>query len=77
MRDLSNRLENRMIIPDKLIDYGFNHNHVYEKILKNPNFKAMISYENSTLTSKVIDLELNEDYVLVDVKTPIAGLQQN
>ena len=31
----------------------------------------MITYENDTLTARVIDLELNEDYVLVDVKTPI------
>lgn len=71
MRDLSNRLENRIILPDRLIDYGFNQNHVYEKVLANPNFKAVISYTDGTLTSKVIDMELDDDYVLVDVKTPI------
>ncbi|MBQ6098378.1 MmcQ/YjbR family DNA-binding protein [Methanobrevibacter sp.] len=71
MRDLSNLVENRIIIPDKLIDYGFNHDYIFEKILSQPNFKAVITYENDTLTARVIDLELDEDYVLVDVKTPI------
>lgn len=71
MRDLSERLENRIIIKDKLIEYGFSKDYIYEKILDNPNFKAVIAYTNDTLTSKVIDLELDEDYVLVDVKTPI------
>lgn len=71
MRDLSNLVENRVIIKDKLTSYGFNQDYVYEKLLTNPNFKAVISYENDTLTARVIDLELNEDYVLVDVKTAI------
>lgn len=71
MRDLSERLENRIIIKDKLIEYGFSKDYIYEKILDNPNFKAVIAYTNDTLTSKVIDLELDEDYVLADVKTPI------
>ncbi|MBR2557951.1 MAG: MmcQ/YjbR family DNA-binding protein [Methanobrevibacter sp.] len=71
MRDLSERLENRIIIKDKLIEYGFGKDYVYEKILDNPNFKAVIAYRDDTLTSKVVDLELDEDYVLVDVKTPI------
>ncbi len=71
MRDLSEKLENRIIIKDKLIEYGFSKDYIYDKILDNPNFKAVIAYTNDTLTSKVIDLELDEDYVLVDVKTPI------
>lgn len=71
MRDLSDLIENRTIIKNKLIDYGFNHDYIYEKTLSQPNFKAVITYENETLTSRVIDLESNEDYVLVDVKTPI------
>ncbi|WP_407421613.1 MmcQ/YjbR family DNA-binding protein [Methanobrevibacter sp.] len=71
MRDLSDLLENRKIIKSKLIDYGFNQDYVFEKTLSNPNFKAVISYEKDTLFSKVIDLEMDEDYVLVDVKTPI------
>ena len=71
MRDLSDLLVNKSIIKAQLIDYGFNRNYVFEKTLSNPNFKAVISYENNTLVTKVIDLELDEDYVLVDVKTPI------
>lgn len=71
MRDLSNLLETRIILEKNLFDYGFNRNGVYEKILKNPNFKAVITYKNDTLISKVIDRELDEDYVLVDVRTPI------
>lgn len=71
MRDLSNLLETRIIIEDDLIDYGFSRDGVYEKTLKNPNFKAVIIYKNDTLISKVIDTELDEDYVLVDVTTPI------
>lgn len=71
MRYLTNLVENRTIIKDKLNEYGFNKDYIYEKILSQPNFKAVIAYENDTLTSRVIDLELDEDYVLVDVKTPI------
>ena len=71
MRDLSERLENRIIIKDKLIEYGFGKDYIYEKKLDNPNFKAVIAYRDNTLTSKVVDLGLDEDYVLVDVKTPI------
>lgn len=71
MRDLSDLVENRTIIKNKLIDYGFNQDYIYEKMLSQPNFKAVITYENETLTSRVIDLESDEDYVLVDVKTPI------
>lgn len=71
MRDLSHLLENRKLIEKDLFDYGFNRDGVYEKTLKNPNFKAVITYKNDTLISKVIDRELDEDYVLVDVTTPI------
>ncbi len=71
MRDLSDLVENRLIVKDKLIEYGFNQDYVYEKTLSNPNFKAVVSYKKDTLTAKVIDLESNEDYILVDVKTPI------
>ncbi|MBE6504173.1 MAG: hypothetical protein E7Z73_00315 [Methanobrevibacter millerae] len=71
MRDLSDLLEDRAIKKERLIDYGFNQDYVFEKTLSNPNFKAIISYENDTLITKVIDLEMDEDYVLVDVKTPI------
>ena len=71
MRDLSDMLENRIIIKNKLSDYGFTQNYVYEKTLTNPNFKAVITYENDTMYAKVIDMELDDDYVLVDVKTPI------
>ena len=71
MRNLSDLLENREIIKSKLIDYGFNPDYVFEKTLSNSNFKAVIIYEKNTLFSKVIDLEMDEDYVLVDVKTPI------
>ncbi|SDA70503.1 hypothetical protein [Methanobrevibacter millerae] len=56
---------------NQLIDYGFNPDYVFEKTLSNSNFKAVIIYEKNTLFSKVIDLEMDEDYVLVDVKTPI------
>ena len=71
MRDLSGMLENRIIIKNKLADYGFSQDYVYEKTLANPNFKAVITCENDTMYAKVIDLELDEDYVLVDIKTPI------
>ena len=73
MRDLSNLLENRIIIEDKLIRYGFNKDYIYEKTLSSPNFKAVIAYENDTLMAKVVDREFDEDYVLVDVKVPIGS----
>ncbi|MBQ2666520.1 MmcQ/YjbR family DNA-binding protein [Methanobrevibacter sp.] len=71
MRDLSEMLEKRSIIPERLADYGFNEDCIFEKTLSNPNFRAVIAYKNDTLTSRVVDLESGDDYILVDVKTPI------
>ena len=70
MRNLEKQFKNRKIDFDKLLDYGFiknNHKYLYEKNICDDSFKIIIEINNLTKISKVIDLNLNEEYILVDV----------
>lgn len=70
MKDLSKKLVNRIIEFDKLIEYGFalkDDKYIYEKVLSNNHFKVIIEITKDMQISKVIDLEVNDEYILVDV----------
>ena len=72
MRNLEKQFKNRKIDFDKLLDYGFiksNHKHLYEKNICDDSFKIIIEISALTKISKVIDLNLNEEYILVDVES--------
>jgi predicted DNA-binding protein (MmcQ/YjbR family) len=67
-------LSNKTVDLDKLISYGFkkvNNSYIYEKTLSNDKFEVIVIYNDDAFSSKVIDKELREDYILVDVATPI------
>ena len=70
MRNLEKDFVNKEINYNKLIDYGFrkNDNYILEKNICNNDFKVIIELSENKKTSKVIDLETNDEYVLVDVE---------
>lgn len=54
---------------DKLIEYGFkkkNNEYIYSKKTNYNEFNVEIIYKDSKLISKIIDLETNYEYTLVD-----------
>ena len=70
MRILSKELENRELLLDKMLDYGFvkdGYGYVYERLLSNGEFRVIVRYCDEELSSRVIDVDTDEDYVLVDV----------
>lgn len=74
MRDLSDRLKNRVIINSDLIKYGFAKQKgifSYSKKICNNQFEMVILVENKKMTSKLIDLMNEEEYVLVDVQDSV------
>lgn len=59
---------------DKLLKYGFKRSdgkYIYEKIFFGNDFKAIIIVDNNTVSAKVIDLELNDEYL--GIKTNMNG----
>ena len=72
MRNLD--ISNRIVDLNKLINYGFkkvNNSYIYEKTLSNDEFEVIAIYNSDTFSSKVIDIDLHEEYLLVDVATSI------
>lgn len=71
MRVLDNELKDKLIDYDKLLKYGFiqeNGTHLYKTKLHNGEFELKVTVENNKMTSKVIDLMNEDEYILVDIK---------
>lgn len=74
MRDLTDKLKNRVIIDNYLIKYGFTKQKGKFSFIKNicnNQFEMIILVENKKMTSKLIDLMNEEEYVLVDVQDSV------
>lgn len=57
---------------NKLLDYGFikdNNNYIYSINFMNNTFKAIITINNDIINGKVIDLNTNEEYLALRVKS--------
>lgn len=70
MRNLEKTFENRKILYDVLIAYGFQKkgtDYFYEKNISNGHFKVVVQISFESQCSKLIDLSTGEEYVLVDV----------
>ena len=70
MRNLNKELEN--VDYEKLLEYGFNkieNNYLFEKQICDNHFKVIIEISSQNKTSKVVDLSMDEEYILVDVIT--------
>ncbi len=71
MRNLKDELINREIAYDQLLDNGFvqEGDHYFLKtFIGNQHFQVIIDFSKDQQTSKVIDLESGEEYILVDIK---------
>ncbi len=71
MRVLDNELKDKLIDYDKLLKYGFiqeNGTYLYKTKLHNGEFELKVTVENNKMTSKVIDLMNEDEYILVDIK---------
>ena len=71
MRNLTKYFENKTIEYQKLLDYGFLKNenqYLYERNISNDHFKVVITITKDNQTSKIIDLAINDEYTLVDIK---------
>ncbi len=70
MKILNKLLTNKTIDYNKLIEYGFtlkDKKYIYEKILSNKHFKVIVEITKKTQIAKVYDLDVDDEYVLVDV----------
>ena len=70
MKILNKLLTNKTIDYNKLIEYGFtlkNKKYIYEKILSNKHFKVIVEITKEIQIAKVYDLDVDDEYVLVDV----------
>ena len=71
MKNLSEELNDKKIEYTKLLDYGFikqEGSYIYQDVLLNGKFKMLVQIGTEKILSKVLDMENNEEYLLVDVK---------
>ena len=67
MRTLNNK--NYRVDINKLLEYGFikdNNIYRYNKIILNNEFKVLVEYKNDILTSKLIELSFDDEYLQAD-----------
>ena len=66
------RYDNKNINYDKLVSYGFileGNNYIYNKKIHNDEFNVIVSVSDKEVTSKIVELDSNEEYVLVDTSS--------
>lgn len=71
VRDLKEDFKNRALDKKRLIHYGFqekNNCYYYRELLWNEQFQIQLELSNHQKNAKLIDLEEQEEYILVDVK---------
>lgn len=80
MRNLGSEFRNKKIDYDKLLKYGFvkeNDMYIYNQKISNNEFKVNIVITNLEQYSKLIDLESNSEFALVDVETSVGEFVGN
>lgn len=74
MRKLENELKNKTINISKLLEYGFikeNEKYIYSTKIYNEQFEMIVEVRENDITSKLIDLAIGDEYILVDVQDSI------
>lgn len=74
MRNIDNLFKKRKVDEKKLIKYGFKKEKdtfFFEKEILNGSFIVQIKISEKAKTSKVIEKDLQEEYVLVDVEDAV------
>lgn len=70
MRKLNNELKNKIIDTNKLLAYGFikeNEKYLFKRKIYKDQFEIIVNILDNTMSSKLIDLETNDEYILVDI----------
>lgn len=65
-------ISKRMINYNDLLDYGFileNGIYKYEKLILNNEFKVIVEVINNEIISKVIEVALDDEYLMVDIES--------
>lgn len=71
MRILKNELKNKVINYDELLKYGFiqeNGIYLYKTKIYDEQFEVNVTVENNKMTSKLVDLINEDEYILVDIQ---------
>lgn len=71
MRVFDDKLRNRTINYDKLLEYGFvkeDNIYLYRKMLDDDHFEMKVMIENNKMSSWLFDLISKDEYILVDIK---------
>ena len=71
MRDLKEKIKLKKVDFEKLLVYGFkkiNCEYTYKKNIVNSLFYVEVIYMNNRLISRVIEVDCNLEYIMVDVK---------
>lgn len=74
MRKLDNELKNRKINVNKLLEYGFireKEDYIYRTKIHSGQFEMIVEAKDSGITSRLIDLENKDEYILVDIQDSI------
>ena len=80
MRRLVNELKNRAINYSKLIEYGFinkNGTYTYKNKIYNEQFELIVEVMDAEITSKLIDLANEDEYILVDIQDAVGEFVGN
>lgn len=70
MRNLESELRNKVVNDTRLLEYGFVkeiQKYVYKTKIYNDQFEMIVEVKKDSMTSRLIDLENGEEYVLVDI----------
>ena len=71
MRQIDNELKNKQINYQSLLKYGFeknNEKYIYKTKIYNDQFEIIVEIQNNKMCSKLMDLENEEEYILVDIQ---------
>jgi len=76
MRSLKEILKYKKINFEKLLQYGFQQQgkiYEYKQPFKNGAFYLLLRYDGTDITSQVIDMSSEEEYILVDIKDTVGA----
>ena len=79
MRQINKYFENRKIDYKKLSAYGFlksNDIYLFKTKINNDNFEVIIEINDKKQTSKIVDLQTNFEYILVDVNNTLGDFSK-
>lgn len=74
MRNLSYELRNKAINYKTLLKYGFTKKddiYIYKYKICNEQFDVIVEVKDNNMTSRLIDLASEEEYVLVDIEESV------